>query len=114
MAEQPTKEQVNEALFTQLVLTLHAAAMQHLGKVANPITNQVERDMDQARMTIDMLDMLKQKTQGNLNQNELQLLEHLLFELHMNYIDELEADKRGEEDREGAEPPTGEDSPDKD
>lgn len=113
MGEQPTKEGVNEALFTQLILTLHAAAMQHLGKVMNPATKKVERDLEQARMTIDMLDILKEKTRGNLNPDETRLLEHLLFELHMNYLDELEAEGKRREGKEEPEAQATETSTDR-
>ena len=44
-----------------LVFSLQAAAMQHLGKMKNPHTDAVERDLDQARATIDILEMLKVK-----------------------------------------------------
>ena len=83
-----TDEQRNELLFTQLVFMFQGAAVQHLGKVKNPITDQIERDLEQARHTIDILGMLEEKTRGNLTPHEKQFLEHALFELRMNYLDE--------------------------
>ncbi len=83
--------------FYQLVLSLQAAAMQQMGKIANPITNQIERDLTMAKHTIDMLEMIQRKTAGNLNPDEKRMVEHLLYELRMNFVDELAKDKAGPE-----------------
>lgn len=72
----------------QLILSLHAGAMQQMGKVASPFTGKVERNLAAARTTIDMVDMLKRKTAGNLSDDEAKLLEHVLYELRMNFVDE--------------------------
>lgn len=88
-SEPITQEQMNEFLFTQVVLMFQGAAWQHLGKVMNPATNKVERDLGQAKNTIDILGMLQAKTKGNLSENEQKFLEHALYELRMNYIDEV-------------------------
>ena len=88
-SETITQEQMNEFLFTQIVLMFQGAAWQHLGKVMNPATNKVERDLAQAKNTIDILGMLQAKTKGNLSENEQKFLEHALYELRMNYIDEV-------------------------
>ena len=87
-SEPITQEQMNEFLFTQVVLMFQGAAWQHLGKVMNPATNKVERDLAQAKNTIDILGMLQAKTKGNLSDNEQKFLEHALYELRMNYVDE--------------------------
>ena len=96
----------NELLFLQLVSMFQMAAMQQLGKIANPVSNEVERDLEQAKFSIDILDALKEKTDGNLSEAEKDYLEKVLFELHMNYVDELETSKNGEaekaEDEEGS------------
>ena len=88
-SEAISQEQMNEFLFTQIVLMFQGAAWQHLGKVMNPATNKVERDLAQAKNTIDILGMLEAKTKGNLSDNEKKFLEHALYELRMNYIDEV-------------------------
>lgn len=94
MTEQFSPEQKNEALFLQLIFTFHSAVMQHLGKIKNPLTDKIERDLEQARMSIDMLDMIKAKTQSNLTENEKNLLERLIRESKMNYVDEVDKDKK--------------------
>jgi hypothetical protein len=82
-------EQQSEFLFMQLVMMFQGMAMQNLGKVMNPVTNQVDRNLDQAKNMIDLLGMLETKTKNNLNENEKRLLDHSLYELRMNYIDEM-------------------------
>ena len=91
MAEQemPNPDQMNELLFMQVVMMFQGMAMQNLGKVMNPVTQKVERNLDQAKSAIDILGMLEAKTKGNLSDNENQLLEHTLFELRMNYVEEV-------------------------
>jgi hypothetical protein len=74
--------------FLQLVLMFQGAAYQHMGKIMNPATQKVERDLEQARNAIDLLSMLDTKTKGNLTGDESALLEHTLYELRMNYVDE--------------------------
>ena len=105
MADQdiPTQDQQNELLFMQLVMMFQGMALQNLGKVMNPMTNQIERNLEQAKNMIDILGMLDEKTKGNLNDNEQRLMEHVLFELRMNYVDEL---KKGEAPEEQAEDQT--------
>ena len=102
MADQniPTQDQQNELLFMQLVMMFQGMALQNLGKVINPMTNQIERNLEQAKNMIDLLGMLDEKTKGNLNDNEHRLLEHSLFELRMNYVDELKKDGAAEEQTE--------------
>jgi len=88
--ENLTPEQKQQALFMQLVIMFQQAAWSHLGKVPNPMTEKIERDLEQARMSIDMLDMLKTRTKGNLSNDEDRLLELALRELKLNYVDELD------------------------
>ena len=107
MAEQQTltPEQQNELLFMQLVVMFQTAALQHMGKMMNPVTQKVERDLAQAKNAIDILGMLEAKTKGNLGENESKMLEHALFELRMNYVDEV---NKGEEKQEDSAAPEGE------
>jgi hypothetical protein len=93
-------EKRGEFHFIQLVLMFQAAAMQQMGKLENPITKKVERDLEQAKFSIDMLEMIQQKTKGNLSENEKKFLEHILFELRMNYVDEVDKDKKGKKEGE--------------
>jgi len=96
-----TSDQEREFLFMQTVMMFQGMALQNLGKVMNPMTNQVERNLDHAKNFIDLLGMLEAKTKGNLNANEKRLIDHVLFELRMNYVDEV---KKGP-DKPSGEPP---------
>jgi hypothetical protein len=77
-----------EYLFHHLVAMFQTLALQQLGKLVNPITGRLERDLHQAKITIDMLQMLRSRTLGNLEQSERMILERALMELQMNYVDE--------------------------
>ncbi len=89
-----TSEQKQQVLFMQLVLTFQQAAWQQMGKIPNPMDNKIERNLEQARHSIDILDMLKTRTKGNLNNEENSFFDHMLRELKLNYIDELDNDKQ--------------------
>ena len=79
----------NGEMFQGLVISLAAATMQHLGKTLSPVTNKIEKNLPAAQATIDMLDMLEAKTQGNLSDNEAKLLKSILAELKLNYVETL-------------------------
>ncbi len=81
-------KQKHEVMFTQLVLMFHTAAMQQLGKLKSPLTDALERNLDAAKNSIDLLDMLKEKTRGNLSADENRLLLQVIQELKLNYVDE--------------------------
>ncbi len=92
-------------LFLQLVLSLQSAAWYQLGKTVSPISGKIERDLDQAKATIDLLAMLQEKTKGNLEKEEKQILDNTVYSLQMNYVDELEKD-RGKGDNGSSESPS--------
>jgi hypothetical protein len=79
----------NSSLFFSLIMTFQAAAMQQMGKLKNPISDKIERDLQQAQVSIDILDMLEEKTNGNLSDEETKYLKGLLQELKLNYVDEM-------------------------
>ncbi len=85
-----SKEQkyTEQQLFDQLISSLVHSAWVFLGKIKNPVNNKLERDLDQASIQIDMLDMLYKRMKGNLSDNEDQYLDHLVRELKMNYVEE--------------------------
>lgn len=101
------KEHLHSALFMNLVMTFQAAAWQQMGKIKDPMTDKIERDLEQARMSIDMLDMLHTKTVNNLKDEEAKFLSHIISELKLNYVDELNKDKKAGEKKEAE--PTPED-----
>jgi hypothetical protein len=80
----------SETHFLTLTMMLAQAAWQQLGKVANPVTGKIEKDLSHAQMSIDMLRMLKEKTKGNLQPEEEKLIANAVCDLELNYADEVE------------------------
>jgi hypothetical protein len=83
--ENPEKEQ---QLFMYLVGTFQSSAWIALGKMKNPMTDKIERNLEQASYYIDLLGMLQSKTKGNVSEYEEQMLINTVSELKMNFIDE--------------------------
>ena len=83
-----TDDEKNTALLASLVMMFQSATMQNLGKLKNPATDKVERNIEQAQLTIDILDMILAKTKGNLSEDESKFLKGVLQELKLNYVDE--------------------------
>lgn len=77
-----------ELMFVQLVSMFQMAALQQLGKLKNPLTDAVERNLTAAQGTIDLLEMLQAKTRGNLSAEEDRFLQTVLRDLRLNYVDE--------------------------
>ena len=72
--------------FNFFITTLSVQASIALGRIPNPVTNQKEEDLAQAKFLIDTLGMLKEKTKGNLTKEEGEFLENLLYDLRTEYI----------------------------
>ena len=79
-------ENKNMQLFMGLCTSLVTQAWMQLGKIKNPMTDKIEADINAASLTIDMLGMLKNKTQGNISDEEAKILDQSISELKMNYI----------------------------
>ena len=77
----------NDQLLMQLIYMFHTSAMQGLGKIADP-NGQVIRNLEYVSQTIDLMEMLKVKTKGNTTDEIEKLLEGMLSELRLNYVDE--------------------------
>ena len=74
--------------FYQLILMFETAALQQLGKLINPLTGKIEKDLGQAKFSIDMLGMIEEKTKGNLTPEERGYLQRVLAQLRLNYVEE--------------------------
>jgi len=77
-----------EVNFSHFVLSLHTSALYHFGDFQDPSSGETEKNLQAAKQTIDILSMLKEKTAGNLTENEQRLLEGALFELRMRFVKE--------------------------
>jgi hypothetical protein len=73
--------------FSTFVLGLSTQALLHLGEIPNPATGAVERDLPAAKHVIDILGVLDAKTRGNLDEAEQSLLESVLYDLRIQYVD---------------------------
>jgi Domain of unknown function (DUF1844) len=69
-------------------------AMMSMGKIKNPLSDKVEKNLEYAKMSIDTLDMLAVKTKGNLSEYEEKFLNEVLKDLKLNYVDEVEKEKK--------------------
>ena len=74
------------AQFSTLILSLASSAFIAMGLEKNPQTNQIEKDMELASFNIDMLEMLKKKTKNNLDADEQQLLDTILADLQIKFV----------------------------
>ena len=99
-----------DQLFIHLVNTFVQSAWISLGKVKNPVSDELERNIDQASYYIDLLDMLQTKMKGNLSEWEEQYILHSLSELKLNYIDEK---KKKENEADSEENKIGDESKEK-
>ena len=95
-------EQKNMALFLQLVYTFQSAAWQQLGKIKNPLTDKIEKDLYQARFSIDMLKMILAKTEGNLTDDEKRMLTKVISDLQLNFVDEFSKSEKATEHEPGS------------
>ncbi len=83
--EMPPLPEIN---FSTFVVSLNASALLHLGAIEDPTTGQINKNLPMAKQTIDILNMLEEKTAGNLNPEETNLLKSILYDLRMLYVKE--------------------------
>jgi Domain of unknown function (DUF1844) len=77
-----------QVTFTNFVLSLSTSALFHFGDFPDPEGGASEKNLPAAKQTIDILDMLNEKTKGNLDENENNLIKGVLYELKMRYVKE--------------------------
>jgi hypothetical protein len=96
--EQPAGDALPTVDFSSLCLSLGTSTLYHLGAVGDPETGTkaASPNLPLARQTIEILEMLQVKTEGNLEAEEARLLENLLFELRMRFVEVRDA--RGDAD----------------
>ncbi len=81
-------EDKNKQLFLSLVYSFQMQAMIQMGKLQNPVTGEIDRDLDAAQVSIDMIDMLKEKSKNNISPEESGFLTKVVSELKMNFVEE--------------------------
>lgn len=81
--------------FTAFVLSLASSAAIHFGDLPDPISgDKAEPNLEGASQMIEILALLEQKTRGNLTAEERQLLEQVLYELRMRFVEATGSGKR--------------------
>ena len=80
------KRPLPEPDFSSFISGLGMQALMLLGELPIPGTKEAKPDYEQAKYTIDLIDMLKKKTEGNLTKEESDLVENLLYDLRMRYL----------------------------
>lgn len=78
-----------EITFSSLIFSLSSTAFMQLGAIPDPNTGKTEKDLAMAKQTIDLLGVLREKTRNNLDSEEENLFDHLLYDLRMAYIKEV-------------------------
>lgn len=84
---------MNQELFMGLVASLCTGAMIHMGKIADPESNQVQKNPELAKASIDLLQALKEKTRGNLSPEEEAFLSSNLSTLQLTFVNDLGSDE---------------------
>ncbi|MCK9274794.1 MAG: DUF1844 domain-containing protein [Syntrophales bacterium] len=74
--------------FPGFIMSLYTSAALHFGDMADPATGKKEKNLAAAGQMIDIIAMLKAKTKGNLDQNETQLIDSILYDLQMRFVKE--------------------------
>ena len=78
--------------FVAFIISLASNAAVHFGDLPDPLTNETrEPDLDAAAQLIEIIAMLQEKTRGNLSAEERQLIDQVLFELRMRYVEAKKA-----------------------
>jgi len=77
-----------EINFPTFIFSLNSSALVNLGVIEDPATDQKAKNLPLAKQTIDILGMLEEKTQGNLSDDEANMLKTMLYELRMLYVKE--------------------------
>jgi hypothetical protein len=72
--------------FSTFIMSLTSSAFYHLGDMPDPSTGKKEVNLPAVQQSIDMLIMLREKTKGNLKEDEKKLLEQLVYELQVKYV----------------------------
>ncbi len=98
MSEETKKDSDQGGLFkmdfSTFVLSLNASALIHLGEIPDPHSKERSINLPAAKHTIEILEILKNKTKGNLEKEEEKLLDDVLFNLRMKYVKDIQPEKK--------------------
>jgi hypothetical protein len=108
----PEELSKHDQVLLTLAMNLQGGAMVQLGKLADPISGEVTRNLDGARYAIDVLEMLQAKCRDNTDAEIVGMLDRLVMDLQLNYMDETKRDQAAAEDTEATEEPPADASTD--
>jgi hypothetical protein len=91
--QQTSREFMPPLDFSSIVFPLYTQALIQLGLLEDPKNNRLETNLEYAKRLIDLLDLLKDRTKGNLEPEEENLLEAILSQLKLHYLKKIEAIK---------------------
>jgi len=87
MVEKDGKCVLPDVTFTSFFMALNTSVLYHLGELPDPLTGTKKQDLVMAKHTIDTMRLLQEKTKGNLNEEEAELVEKSLFDLQMRFVE---------------------------
>ena len=91
--------EIQRKLFLQLVLQNQQMALISMGKTTSPVSKKVEKNMSYAKVSIDTLEVLREKTKGNLTKIEEQYLNDMITQLKIDYANAVEGDNNTDEEQ---------------
>jgi len=86
--QEPRPSELPEINFATFVISLSSSVLIHLGLTPDPLSGEKKQQLPLAKQTIDILAMLQEKTKGNLASEEQQLMDSILYDLRMQYVNE--------------------------
>ena len=81
-----TKTLFSELGFSTFILSLSTSALVHLGELPDPVTNEKGANLQLAQQTIGVIELLKEKTKGNLTEEEVKLIDTVLYDIRLKYV----------------------------
>jgi len=90
----PNESELFKMDFSTFVLSLNASALIHLGEIPDPTSKERTVNLSAAKHTIEILEIIKDKTRGNLDGDEEKLLDDVLYNLRMKYVKNLDIEKK--------------------
>ena len=104
-SHEPTRDEMMSALFAHLIMQQSNMAIMLMGKAPHPETGKTMRDLEAAKLFIDLLEMLEAKTKGNLTKEEQSLLKQTLMTVRMGFVEAVESSPPAESKQKDLQPP---------
>jgi hypothetical protein len=89
MNTESPKESIPKIDFPTLIMSFASASMISMGLVPDPVTGEIQKSLLIAQQNIDVISLLREKTRGNVTPDEERLMEQILYELRMHYVEAL-------------------------